>query len=203
MFFARVFALGAATHTVVIVEATIMRPEGSSTTQEVVTQEFVGSTCGAAHSARRMTQNIEFQFYLRLSMLVLFLSCTLAKAACAADLIVNVDGVRLAKGKVLLELDDSAAGWDNKAKPLATGSVDAAVGTVTYTFKNLPPGTYAVGVIDDENDNGKLDTNFLGIPKEGFGFSNNVTAMRKPTFEEAHVDVSQQDATILIHLAHL
>jgi uncharacterized protein (DUF2141 family) len=74
---------------------------------------------------------------------------------------------------------------------------------VIYTFQNAAPGTYAVGVIHDENDNGKRDSNFFGIPIEGFGFSNNSATMRKPLFDEAHVDVSQQDATLLINPAHL
>ncbi len=37
-------------------------------------------------------------------------------------------------------------------------------------FEDIPPGTYALAVIHDENMNGKLDTNFLGVPKEGYGF---------------------------------
>ncbi|MEO9130247.1 MAG: DUF2141 domain-containing protein [Sphingomonas sp.] len=42
------------------------------------------------------------------------------------------------------------------------------------TFEGLPYGTYAMAVIHDENSNGKLDT-FVGIPREGFGFSRNPT----------------------------
>jgi len=41
-------------------------------------------------------------------------------------------------------------------------------------FEDIPPGTYALVVIHDENMNGKLDTNWVGIPKEGYGFSNDV-----------------------------
>jgi uncharacterized protein (DUF2141 family) len=53
-------------------------------------------------------------------------------------------------------------------------------------FEDIPPGTYALAVIHDENMNGKLDTNWLGIPKEGYGFSNAVKAMRgAPTRSEA------------------
>ena len=41
-------------------------------------------------------------------------------------------------------------------------------------FNDIPPGTYAIAVFHDENANGKLDKNFLGIPCEGYGASNNV-----------------------------
>ena len=49
----------------------------------------------------------------------------------------------------------------------------------------IPPGTYAVKLHIDENENGELDTNFLGIPKEQYGFSNNDRAFGIPKFEAA------------------
>lgn len=55
-----------------------------------------------------------------------------------------------------------------------------------YTFTDLPYGRYAVSVMHDENKNKKLDTNFIGIPKEGHGVSNNATSsMGPPKFEDA------------------
>ena len=55
-----------------------------------------------------------------------------------------------------------------------------------YTFIDLPYGKYAVSVMHDENKNKKLDTNFIGIPKEGYGVSNNATgSMGPPKFEDA------------------
>ena len=57
-------------------------------------------------------------------------------------------------------------------------------GTYKGSFEILP-GTYAIGVYIDENDNEKLDTNFLGMPKEQYGFSNNARAFGIPKFEAA------------------
>lgn len=55
-----------------------------------------------------------------------------------------------------------------------------------YTFTDLPYGKYAVSVMHDENKNKKLDTNFMGIPKEGHGVSNNAKGtMGAPKFEDA------------------
>jgi uncharacterized protein (DUF2141 family) len=136
----------------------------------------------------------------RAAVLLCILCAPLARAA---DLTVRVDGLTTAKGKVMLAVDDSAAAWDDKAPDLATGSVPAAVGEVSYTFKDLKPGTYAVGIFQDENSNGKLDSNFLGIPKEGFGFSNNPKLMRKPTFDEAHFTLGADNTSIVIHLVHV
>jgi uncharacterized protein (DUF2141 family) len=53
-------------------------------------------------------------------------------------------------------------------------------------FEDISPGTYALGVIHDEDMNGKLGTNWAGIPTEGYGFSNDATAfMGAPSFEAA------------------
>lgn len=120
--------------------------------------------------------------------------------ALAADLLVTVEKVIPGKGSVLLELDNAPAGWDDKAKPVATASVPAAEAGVAYVFKDLPPGRYALAVVDDENGNGKLDTNFIGIPKEGFGFSNNLHLQRKPIFEEAAFQLEDRGGSIVIQL---
>ncbi len=61
-----------------------------------------------------------------------------------------------------------------------------------YTFTDLPFGTYAVSVMHDENKNKKLDTNFIGIPKEGYGVSNNATgSMGPPKFEDAAITLDK------------
>jgi uncharacterized protein (DUF2141 family) len=44
-------------------------------------------------------------------------------------------------------------------------------------FEDIAPGTYALAIIHDENMNGELDTNWLGVPTEGYGFSNNAKAL--------------------------
>jgi uncharacterized protein (DUF2141 family) len=57
----------------------------------------------------------------------------------------------------------------------------------------LEAGTYGITLLDDENANGKIDKNFIGIPKEGFGFSNFfMTKMKKPAFDEFKVDLKTQ-----------
>ena len=69
-------------------------------------------------------------------------------------------------------------------------------------FEDIPPGTYALAVIHDENMNGKLDTNWLGIPKEGYGFSNGAKALlHAPSFSAAsfQYDGGTLDLTISLH----
>jgi uncharacterized protein (DUF2141 family) len=69
-------------------------------------------------------------------------------------------------------------------------------------FEDIVPGTYAIAVIHDENMNGKLDTNWLGIPKEGYGFSKDVKAtLGAPPFSAAsfEYDGGTLDLTIRMH----
>ena len=70
-----------------------------------------------------------------------------------------------------------------------------------FSFSNLPPGAYAVAVYHDENGNGRLDTNLLGLPTERYGFSNNARRILffPPSFA-ARFTVSALGTTISVRL---
>jgi uncharacterized protein (DUF2141 family) len=123
-----------------------------------------------------------------------------AGAASAADLTVTITEIRAPKGSIGVALFNSESAWKEQTKPFAGQRIAATGDKVTVRFTDLPPGTYAVQVMHDENDNGRLDTNLLGIPSEGFGFSGNSTAMRRAHFDEARFTVGSEDLTVLIHL---
>lgn len=134
--------------------------------------------------------------------LPLALLCGLGFAArCpAADLAVTLGDVRAGTGVIMVALVDSAAAYDGKAKPVRTAGVPASGETATFTFDGLEPGRYAVMVIHDENGNGRLDSNAMGMPLEGYGFSNNPPVMRKPTWEEASFELGADGTAISIEL---
>ena len=68
-------------------------------------------------------------------------------------------------------------------------------------FEDIPTGTYALAVVHDENMNGKLDTNLLGVPKEGYGFSNDVKAVRgAPSFSDASFPYDGQNLNFTLSL---
>jgi uncharacterized protein (DUF2141 family) len=70
---------------------------------------------------------------------------------------------------------------------------------VVVKFEKVQPGIYAIAVFFDKNGNGILDKNFLGIPKEEYGFSNNITPLtRSATFKEAGFTVNTMPETIII-----
>ncbi len=71
-------------------------------------------------------------------------------------------------------------------------------------FESLPPGEYAVSVYHDENKNGKMDTNFFGIPKEGVGASNGARGhMGPPRYKDAKFNFSGNAQSITINLVYL
>jgi uncharacterized protein (DUF2141 family) len=116
---------------------------------------------------------------------------------------VNVGTFRNSKGWFGCRLYASSNGFPKE--PTSTEQrLPITGGTVRCTFANVAPGTYAVSVMHDENGNGKLDSNFLGIPTEGYGVSNNHThAMSAPTWEESKFEVkSGQDVRLGIALKY-
>ena len=128
------------------------------------------------------------------------LSCLGAASAMAADLEVRLSGVASANGHVLVALYDSEDGWDGRARSHAAQKVAASEGAIKLRFADLVPGRYGVLVLHDENDNGKLDTNLLGIPREGYGFSNNPRLMRRAKFEEVAFVVPEEGIGIVVEM---
>ena len=127
-----------------------------------------------------------------------------AQIAETATLTVRVTGARNSKGKIGVTLFQNAQGFpDDTSKAFRQQSVeiDAKTMSAQLAFKDLPQGTYAVSVLHDENGNGKMDKNFVGIPKEGYGASNNPKKRRRaPTFEEAKFSLNSTEQTVDITL---
>ena len=71
-------------------------------------------------------------------------------------------------------------------------------GKVKVTFKNVQPGTYAIMVLHDENDNKRMDFEVNGMPKENYGMSNNPVSYGPPQFTDAEFTVESEDLDYLI-----
>ena len=87
---------------------------------------------------------------------------------------VEISGINDPKGLMSIGLYSDEKGFPDDGKEYKGTDVNVTGQTVVYTFKDVPLGTYAIAIFHDTNSNGKLDKNFLGIPKEGYAFSNNV-----------------------------
>jgi len=104
---------------------------------------------------------------------------------------VTVTEIKESKGNIRVGLFNSD---DTFLKDAVNGKVVKATnGQVTVMFENLKSGNYAVSVIHDQNENGDLDKNLIGIPSEGFGFGNNAMgSFGPPSFDEAKVVVQDK-----------
>ena len=128
---------------------------------------------------------------------VLAMSLVLAMPAAAAELVVQVGGIRSAEGQIGCALFAEARGFPGDGAA-ARRVVPADPKGVVCGFQGLAPGNYAVAVLHDLNGNGRNDTSFLGLPTEDWGVSNNVRpALRAPRFEEAAVEVKDGPAVVI------
>jgi len=110
-----------------------------------------------------------------------------ATPAAAGSLTVQLSGIKGAEGMLRCALFDAGEGFPMITENArATRSISGAAQLQQCLFEDLPAADYAIAVVHDQNANGKLDTNFFGIPKEGWGVSNNARpALRAPNFDEA------------------
>ena len=123
-----------------------------------------------------------------LSMIIL-----LSQHAVAGSLTVNVSDVEKGKGHLMIALYKSEEDYKSGKASFYT-KVEALNGQEIAVFENLPDGEYAIKMYQDENDNNKMDFNMVGIPKEGYGFSNNVGMFGAPEYTEAKFSVKESTA---------
>lgn len=140
---------------------------------------------------------------MRPFLLILLVFGAVAPASAQSYTIkVNVTGLRSNKGKVYMSLYNSEKGYPKDASVAYRLSfADIHDGVSTIVLAGIPQGTYAIACFQDENGNRKLDTNFLGIPREGTGASNDARgSMGPPKFKDAKFQlVSDTTLTIKIN----
>jgi uncharacterized protein (DUF2141 family) len=113
---------------------------------------------------------------------------------------IEITGLKNSKGSIKLSMFNTASGYPrdaNKAfKVIKSEIKDKAV---LIIFQNIPYGKYAIAFLHDENDNDKMDFNFLGMPKEGYGASNNATGfMGPPSFDDAAFDFNKSNTKVIM-----
>ena len=105
-----------------------------------------------------------------------------------ADLEVELRGIHSSEGQALVAIHRRTQGGDfpSDASVVANASAPAATEAVVVVFRGLPPGEYAVAAFHDANGDGELNANFVGMPTEGYGFSNDARGfMGPPPFDDA------------------
>lgn len=135
--------------------------------------------------------------------LVAMTSCAAAIPAGAADLEVEVSGIRPAAGYVRLGLYDDAKRFPKAHGQIAKAKVRVIGGRTVAVFHDIQPGRYAVALYHDANANGRFDRSTLGLPREGYGFSNDAPAiLAAPSFRAAAVEVGEPRTRIAVTMTY-
>ena len=117
-------------------------------------------------------------------------------------IIVRVNGIKTQNGQVLLSLFKSSEGFPtHPEKAFKWGKAKVNASSIIISFNGLPYGSYAIAVVHDENSNEVMDTDWLGLPAESYGISNNVSnTISPPSFEEAKFNFTGSRDTVQIEM---
>ena len=139
--------------------------------------------------------------YIVFTVLMLFL--LFAGNSNAADLIVNIFGLRNDKGDVHIALYDNPKVFPSSDYMLREVKRRITNRKIEYRFTNLPSGYYALATYHDENGNDSFDTNFLGLPTEGYAFSNDAQAyLGPPSFLDAQIALKLEGSITHIKMGY-
>jgi uncharacterized protein (DUF2141 family) len=132
-------------------------------------------------------------------LISLFISTLFSINANAHTLVLTVDKIVKVKGVIMVALYNSETGYNSDQGTFSGEKVAVTGKNIKVKFDNVPDGNYAIKLFQDENENGSIDKNLLGIPSEGYGFSNNGGGMGQPSFNEAKFTI-KSDTNIIDHL---
>jgi uncharacterized protein (DUF2141 family) len=126
-----------------------------------------------------------------------------ARADASATLTVHLTELRNDNGRVAVALFDSKKAFPDQDKALRGQVVRSKAGKAMVKFSNLRPGVYAVAVLHDENSNDRMDFNFVGMPLEGYGFTNDAAVwLGPPSFSAAAVRVPAAASKVTVRVRY-
>jgi uncharacterized protein (DUF2141 family) len=105
---------------------------------------------------------------------------------------------------MVISLYNKAEDFPTEGKEFRKTTIPVTSQKISYTFKEIPAGDYAIAAFHDKNSDGKCNQNFLGIPKEGYCFSNNVKPVfSAPSFNDAKIRISaNQNVNVQLYLVN-
>lgn len=126
------------------------------------------------------------------------------EGAHTCSIFVSVVNLRNDEGTVAAALYNSEKGFpEDSTAVFRSAHGQPSGGRAAVVFTGIPYGYYAIAVLHDENMNGRMDKGIFGIPKEGYGFSNNVTGfMRAPSFEKAGFMCDRDSVVLTIRMKY-
>ena len=121
----------------------------------------------------------------------------------SGKIIVEIQEFKNTKGLARIVLFNQSEGFPSEYQfGIKSKSLNLDSTVISAVFDSVDYGEYALSVLHDENKNGKIDTNFIGIPREGYGVSNNINPkLRAPLFDEAMflLNIPEIKINIILH----
>ncbi len=134
------------------------------------------------------------------ALAAVFFTC-LTGAALGAELTIHVQNVLPSGGTLRLGLYTEALYPNDDSVPVASANIPAMAGETVVILRDVPPGTYAIETFQDVNSNDKMDTSWIGLPLEPFGFSRDARPfLSKPSFDKVQFTVGEGANMQIIHL---
>jgi uncharacterized protein (DUF2141 family) len=113
---------------------------------------------------------------------------------------VEIEDLRSDRGEVRGALFASRSGWAEEGHEIATCVASVHAHHALCELEGVLPGEYAFAFLHDEDDDGALDRNFIGIPEEGFGFSNDARpGLGAPSYESARFTHDGRETRLVVH----
>ena len=152
-----------------------------------------------------MKQRVFIKFVVVLFALLISFSLKSQTLVKKGNLKVIVTNIKSITGQIGFCLFKTSTDFPNHPeKAILAAFVKTSGNSVEYTFTNIEMGTYAVSAFHDEDSDRKINSNFIGIPKEGVGVSNNAKGhFGPPKFNDAKFDFNKSEQTITISLTYL
>jgi len=145
--------------------------------------------------------NLIFRLFLILLTSGFIISESFSQNDNSGKLVVNFVGLQSNKGKVKVALCNSSTNYDDHKSPYIGRDIKIENNKAVIEFDQLPYGEYAIKAFHDEDENDDLNTNFLGIPTEDYGFSNNARGMfGPPSWEKAKLKLNSAKKVIEVIL---
>jgi uncharacterized protein (DUF2141 family) len=123
-------------------------------------------------------------------LIAALLLCGLATPANADDVTISLQGIKKTTGSIVLCLWSKEDSFPDCESGKAVKRIVIPANATSARFENVPAGTYAISAFHDANANGKLDSNFLGLPLEAVGMSNNPKLNGPPRFKPARFKIA-------------
>jgi uncharacterized protein (DUF2141 family) len=141
-----------------------------------------------------------------LAMLILASMCLMPvmMSGQSAALTIEITNIRFEKGWVRLGLYNHPDQFPvNPARTYDFRKTSLKEGMMEIILDDLLPGTYVISLLDDENGNDQMDYKLIKIPREGFGFSNNIKpALRHPPYDHCSFNIPEGQSRIRIEMQY-